>query len=88
MNCFCLILGLNLYDNNLRRHAPRTYTPIHFGTAGKEQSTFVTRSNALNVTENVLQKSRTAPSLTEMYRPPSALSIPELREESLQSMLK
>jgi hypothetical protein len=84
-----LILGLNAYDNNQRQYMPNTFAPIRSEMNGEQQhSESGTNLSTFNVSPHLLERPRTAPSFNEMYRPPSAVSVPELSKESLHSMLK
>lgn len=64
--------------------------PINFDM-GNDQSAMSNHNNnnsSLAVPENALPRPHTAPSFTEMFRPQSALDIPELSEVNLRNMLK
>jgi hypothetical protein len=64
--------------------------PINFdmGNGKSAVSSNNNNSSSLAVPENVLPRPHTAPSFTEMFRPQSALDIPELSEVNLRNMLK
>ncbi len=62
--------------------------PIQHEGPTSQQAPFIKDTNTFNVSQNLLQRPHTAPSSTEMFRPSSALDIPELSKENLRSMLE
>jgi hypothetical protein len=62
--------------------------PIQFGGPTDQQFTSPNNNNIFNVPQNLLQRPHTAPSSTEMFRPPSTLDTPELSQENLLNMLE
>ncbi len=69
-------------------HTSINFMPVQFRESTAQKSTSINNTNKFNVSKNSLQRSHTAPSSTEMFRPPSVSDIPELSKENLRSMLE
>jgi hypothetical protein len=61
--------------------------PIQFEGSSRQQFASSNGTNTNNTSPKFLQRSHTAPLAAEMFRPSSALDIPELSKENLRSML-
>jgi hypothetical protein len=89
INCFFLFhVALDSYNNQSRKYTPGFFIPINFGVSTEEQSTSINNSDTFVVSKSLLQRPHTAPGSTEMFRPSSALDIPELSKENLSTMLE
>ena len=67
---------------------PSLFIPISSNVTTQQQPISISNTNTQNVRPHLLERPHTAPGSTEMFRPPSAVDIPELSQESLRIMLK
>ncbi|CAF2335899.1 unnamed protein product [Rotaria sp. Silwood2] len=78
---------MGAFENYSRKQTPSLFIPINFGMPNEPQSIPISKSTSPFVSPYSLQRPYTAPSSSEMYRPSSALDIPELSQENLRDML-
>ncbi|CAF0735294.1 unnamed protein product [Rotaria sp. Silwood1] len=70
-----------------QKHSPSLFIPINFGMPTEHQPIPISNTSSPFVSSYPLPRPSTAPGACEMYRPSSALDIPELSQENLCDML-
>ncbi|CAF1614029.1 unnamed protein product [Rotaria magnacalcarata] len=79
--------GASIFKTYGRKYIPSLFIPISSDMTTQQRPIPIINANTQNVQPHLPERPHTAPGSTDMFRPSSALDIPELSQENLRIML-